>query len=75
VEVKVSDPAFVYDLICSLKSASYSAAQLTTNTIVVRMPDRSNGEAARRQLGCYLANWRARHPGVDADLVDPRPGL
>ena len=69
MEVRVSDPAFVYDLICSLKQAAYVAAQVSGDTVVVRVPDAASPEQARRHLGFYLANWRARHPGVVADFV------
>ena len=71
MEVRVSDPAFVYDLVYSLKRADYVAATLNDHTIVVRAPAAATGEEARRNLGFYLANWRARHPGVDAELLEP----
>jgi hypothetical protein len=68
--VRVSDPAFVYDLICSLRLAAYSAAQTGRHTLEVRVPTASSTEEAQLHLGFYLANWRARHPGVVAELVD-----
>ena len=71
MEVKVSDPAFVYDLVCSLKQAAYVATALDSNTVLVRAPETSTIEQARTHLAFYLVNWRARHPGVDADLVQP----
>lgn len=71
MEVKVSDPAFVYDLVYSLKRASYVATAFDRNTVIVRAPEASSADQARRQLAFYLANWRSRHPGVDADLVQP----
>jgi hypothetical protein len=71
MEVKVSDPAFVYDLVCSLKQAAYVATALDRNTVLVRPPEASTIEQARTHLAFYLVNWRARHPGVDADLVQP----
>jgi hypothetical protein len=71
MEVKVSDPAFVYDLVCSLKRAAYVATALDSNTVLVRPPETSTIEQARTILASYLVTWRARHPGVDADLVQP----
>jgi hypothetical protein len=71
MEVKVSDPAFVYDLVCSLKRAAYVATALDSNTVLVRAPESSTIEQARTHHALYLVNWRSRHPGVDADLVEP----
>jgi hypothetical protein len=71
VEVRVSDPAFTYDLIYSLEQASYVAAALNQNTVIVRVPDQCTMDQARMHLAHYLANWRARHPGVDAELAPP----
>ena len=56
--VEVSNPAFVYDLLASLRRANYNA------------PQTSSVEQARLHLGFYLANWRARHPGIVADIVN-----
>jgi hypothetical protein len=70
LEVRVSDPAFVYDLVYSLKRADYVATTLGPNTIFVRVPTATTREEARLHLGFYLANWRARHPGVDAELLE-----
>lgn len=69
MKVHVSDPAFVYDLVCSLKRANYAAAQVGHDTLEVRVPTASSPEKAALHLGFYLANWRARHPGVVADIV------
>jgi hypothetical protein len=69
MQVRVSDPAFVYDLVCSLKQAAYVATAHERNTVFVRVPEGASKEQARLHLAFYLDNWRARHPGVDADLV------
>jgi hypothetical protein len=69
MKVYVSDPAFVYDLLYSLKLANYAAAQTGTDTVEVRLPQVASAEQARLHLGFYLANWRARHPGVVADIA------
>lgn len=71
MKVRVSDPAFTCELVYALKSASYVATALDGNTVLVHVPDGCPTDKARLHLGFYLANWRARHPGVDADLVAP----
>jgi hypothetical protein len=67
--VHVSNPAFVYDLLASLRRANYSASQVDESTVEVSMPTATTAEQARLHLGFYLANWRARHPGIVADIV------
>jgi hypothetical protein len=67
--VHVSDPAFVHDLLASLKRANYNAAQMSPKTVEVNLPTTASAEQARLHLGFYLANWRARHPGIVADIL------
>jgi hypothetical protein len=67
--VHVSDPAFVHDLLASLKRANYDAAQMSPKTVEVIFPTTTSAEQARLHLGFYLANWRARHPGIVADIM------
>jgi hypothetical protein len=69
--VHVSDPAFVHDLLASLKRANYDAAQMSPKTVEVTIPTTTtvSAEQARLHLGFYLANWRARHPGIVADIL------
>lgn len=74
MKVHVSDPAFTYDLLYSLRRAAYSAAQTGADTLEVRVPDASTPEQAWLHLGFYLANWRSRHPGVVADIVESPNG-
>jgi hypothetical protein len=69
MKVFVSDPAFISDLLYSLKRANYAAAQTGADMIEVSIPSAATAEQARLHLGFYLANWRARHPGIVADLV------
>ena len=69
--VHVSNPAFVYDLLVSLKRANYSVSQTGETTVEVSPPPTASAEQARLHLGFYLANWRARHPGIVADIVGP----
>jgi hypothetical protein len=67
--VHVSNPAFVYDLLASLKRANYRVAQTGEETVEVTVPSTATDDQARLHLGFYLANWRARHPGIVADIV------
>ena len=67
--VHVSNPAFVYDLLASLRRANYDASQSGEETVEVSDPPTASAEQARLHLGFYLANWRARHPGIVADIV------
>jgi hypothetical protein len=69
MKVHVSDPAFVYDLLASLQRANYAAAQTDADTVEVTIPTAATPEQAQLHLGFYLANWRARHPGIVADFV------
>jgi hypothetical protein len=68
MKVLVSDPAFVYDLLASLRRANYLATQAGRTLVDVQIPSASTAEQARLHLGFYLANWRARHPGIVADI-------
>lgn len=71
MQVKVSDPAFTFDLLYSLKRTHWAVAQMSSDTLVVRDPKSgSSPEQAELHLGHYLANWRARHPGVIAEVVE-----
>lgn len=67
--VHVSNPAFVHDLLASLRHANYDALQTGELTVEVSDPPTGSAEQARLHLGFYLANWRARHPGIVADIV------
>jgi hypothetical protein len=67
--VHVSNPAFVPDLMASLKRANYEASLRSEETLEVSVPPAATAEQARLHLGFYLANWRARHPGIVADIV------
>ena len=67
--VHVSNPAFVYDLLASLRRANYDVSQTDETTVEVSPPSTASVEQARLHLGFYLANWRAQHPGIVADIV------
>lgn len=70
MQVKVSDPAFAFDLLYSLKRTHWAVAQMNSDTLVVRDPKSGSPQQAELHLGHYLANWRARHPGVVAEIVE-----
>lgn len=70
MKVEVSEPMFVYDLLSSLKFAEYDVALAGDATVDVAIPPLFTPEQARLHLGLYLANWRARHPGVVADILE-----
>jgi hypothetical protein len=70
MRVEVSDPMFVNELLYSLKYADYEAALAGTATVDVQVPAAMTVEQARLHLGLYLANWRGRHPGIVADIVE-----
>ncbi|MGH3058417.1 MAG: hypothetical protein ACRDNA_05840 [Gaiellaceae bacterium] len=59
----------MHDLLASLKRANYNAAQMSPKTLEVNVPTTASAEQARLHLGFYLANWRARHPGIVADIL------
>jgi hypothetical protein len=59
----------VYDLLASLKRANYSVSLSGDTTVEVSIPPTATVDQARLHLGFYLANWRARHPGIVADIV------
>jgi hypothetical protein len=68
--VEVSDPAFVYDLLYSLKRDEYAAAQTGRHTLEVRVPWAATSAEAASELDLYLVRWRSRHPGVDANVLE-----
>ncbi len=67
--VHISNPAFVHDLLASLKRANYRVAQTGEETVEVTVASTATDDQARLHLGFYLANWRARHPGIVASIV------
>jgi hypothetical protein len=67
--VRVSDPSFLHDLLSSLRRANYRVEQEGEDTVQVACPPSATMDQARLHLGFYLANWRARHPGIVADIV------
>ena len=59
----------VHVLLASLRRANSTALQVDESTVEVSEPTATTAEQARLHLGFYLANWRARHPGIVADIV------
>ena len=64
--IHVSDPAFVYDLICSFRQKGYSAAEAGSHTVEIDIAKTANGVSSR-DVELQLAIWRSRHPGVVAE--------
>jgi hypothetical protein len=74
IQIRVSDPAVLPDLVEFLGRASCVAAHRRGRTLDVELPHATSPEQARRELQLYLAAWRGLHPGVVAELVDaPAP--
>lgn len=70
MQVRVSDPAVLPDLVEFLGRALCVAAHRRGCTLDVELPHATSPERARRELELYLAAWRGLHPGVAAELVD-----
>ena len=68
MRVRLSDPAFVQDLISYLRSTECLAEQTGVDAVEVEVPRAPSAEQAERELTVYLAAWRAMHPGVHADF-------
>lgn len=45
------------------------AEQASRDTLEVTIPRALDEAQARRELRVYLATWKARHPGVAADVI------
>ena len=70
IRVQVSDPSFAYELLSSLRRVGYDCAHAREDIVKVEVPRASTPDDARKHLRFYLANWRGRHPGVVADLLE-----
>jgi hypothetical protein len=69
--IRVDPPALRNDLIEMLQRANCKAGPTGANEIEAGSPSRIlTTEQARREIGLYLAIWRARHIGARAELVD-----
>jgi hypothetical protein len=70
VQIRISDPALVLDLIEFLGRASCVAVHRKRCTLDVELPHAAGPAQARRELELYLAAWRGLHPNVATELVD-----
>ena len=64
MEIEVSDPDLVEDLISFLRRARYQAEAREYGTLAVEAPASVPEGLARLSLEESLAAWQARHPGV-----------
>lgn len=70
MRIRLSDPAYVYDLIDFLRRAEIIAVESAGKTIEAHVPRLDDQAQARRELRLYLRTWEAMHPDVTAELVD-----
>jgi hypothetical protein len=73
MQVWISDPALVLDLVEFLGRASCVAVHRKANALEVELPHAVAPAQARRELELYLAAWRGLHPSVAVELVDASP--
>jgi hypothetical protein len=53
-----------------LDEAEVGDAEAIADTLDVFVPHAPSAAQARRELDLYLATWRARHPDVEADVLE-----
>jgi hypothetical protein len=70
MRVRIGDPALLRDLLDFLRRAECVAEQASADTLDVFVPHAPSAGQARRELDLYLATWRARHPDVEADVLE-----
>jgi hypothetical protein len=70
MQVRISNPALLPDLVEFLGRASCVAAHRRGCTLEAELPHTRGPEQARRELELYLAAWRGLHPGVVVELVE-----
>jgi len=68
MEIEVSDPSLVGDLLAFLDHAECQAEQASEKTVVATLP-RALGPEAERELSLYLLVWQAMNPGALARIV------
>jgi hypothetical protein len=69
MQVWISDPHLVSDLIDFLQRTSCRAVHTRGHTVEVELPHAAAPEQAVRELGLYLAAWQGLHPGVLVDFA------
>jgi hypothetical protein len=69
MRVRVSNRALLRDLIRHLRECGCVAEQANASELDVYAPQTPNAEAARMEVDVYIAAWRARHEGAEAEIV------
>ena len=70
MRVRISDPALLRDLLDFLRRTECVAEQASADSLDVFVPHAPSAAQARREVDVYLATWRARHPGVNAEVFE-----
>jgi hypothetical protein len=74
MRILVSEPDRVDDLVAFLRRCDCAADRVGTRVLDAVPPHPSAGfEYLRMELDAYLRVWREMHPGVTAELLEPRP--
>jgi hypothetical protein len=68
MQIWISDPRLLSDLIEFLHRASCRAVHTKGHTVEVEVPHAAGQAQAGRELNLYLAAWRGLHPGVSVDF-------
>lgn len=70
MRVRISDSALLGDLLDFLRRTECVAEQASADSLDVFVPHAPSAAQARREVDVYLATWRARHPGVEAEVFE-----
>lgn len=72
MEIRLSNPSLVPDLIEFLRRAAGIALQAESHgaTLHVTAPTTIEPSRARRHLALYVAAWEGLHPGVQVNVRD-----
>lgn len=69
VQLRVSDPALVEDLLRFFRKRESSAERVDEDTVEVSILHILDERQARLELDLYLRVWQALHPNTDISLV------
>lgn len=70
MQIWISDPRLLTDLIEFLQRASCTAVHTKGHVVEVQLPHAAAPAQAVRELSLYLAAWQGLHPGVLVDFPD-----
>ena len=73
MQIRISDPRLLADLIDFLGRASCVAVHTKACTIEVELPHAPTAAQARRELGLYVAAWQGLHPNVIVEFPERLP--